>query len=141
MKLLTKDTRYALRAVAFMARESTSVRPRFTVDQIATAEHIPRLYLRKLLQVLARHRILDSHKGKQGGFSLLQLPQRITMADIVTIFQGELDSVDCHIGNHVCQNSELCILSNKMRNIYRNVEKEFSKITIASLLRKKRSLS
>lgn len=138
MKLLTRETRYSIRALAALADyEQEQPQAVATVDMLAMTERIPRNYLRKLLQVLARNGILESQKGKHGGFTLRKKPEDITLADIVTIFQGTVDNMDCYTKGHICQRSGLCALRKKMAGIHRVVKREFKKITIASLLKEK----
>jgi Rrf2 family protein len=138
MRLLTRDTRYSVRALTALA-DYMQERPDavVTVDMLATTERIPRNYLRKLLQVLARNGILESHKGKHGGFTLRQKPEEITLADVIAIFQGTVDNMDCYTKGHICQRSGLCALRKKMAGINNLVKREFKKITIASLQKEK----
>ena len=135
MRLLNKDTRYSVRALAFMAgRSAADPKKLVSVDMLAREEKMPRNYLRKLLQILAREKLLRSHKGKKGGFSFLRNPEDITMADIIAIFQGEIEEVDCFVEGHLCGRNRLCVLRSAMMDIHQLVKKEFSKITIASLI-------
>jgi Rrf2 family protein len=138
MRLLTRDTRYSVRALTALADHKQSQPETVaTVDMLAGSEHIPRNYLRKLLQILARNGILESYKGKHGGFALRKNPEEITLADIIAIFQGTVDNMDCYTKGHICQRSGLCVLRKKMAGINNLVKREFKKITIASLLKEK----
>lgn len=68
MKLITRDTDYALRAVCFIARDKERVT---SASELVKNLSIPQPFLRKLLQILSRGRILRSHKG-QGADSYWQ---------------------------------------------------------------------
>ena len=62
MKLITRDTDYAIRALCFIAKEQDTI----SVAQLVNRMRMPRSFLRKLLQVLSSKGILVSIKGKGG---------------------------------------------------------------------------
>jgi Rrf2 family protein len=135
MKLLTRDSRYSVRALTAMARhEARQPGARYKVDVLAGEEGIPRDYLRALLQVLARAGLLVSHKGKHGGFSFKKPPQKMTMGDIIKVFQGELDEIDCAQNGQGCTQRGQCTLRQRMAAIHGVVECQFGKVTINSLV-------
>ena len=68
MKLITRDTDYALRALCFIAKHKKEI---ISVDRLAEESKIPRPFLRKILQKLNRAGILKSYKGQGGGFICL----------------------------------------------------------------------
>ena len=64
--------------------------------------NLPAPFLAKILQQLAKHKILNSVKGPNGGFSLLKKPESITMLDIVKIIDGEDLFKNCLIHDGSC---------------------------------------
>ena len=91
MQLLTKETDYAIRSLIHIAarRDRSS-----TASAISEQERIPWLFLRRVLQKLAAAGVLRSTKGRGGGFLLTRRPDRVTMLDVIQIFQGEVDGTD-----------------------------------------------
>jgi len=85
VKLITRDTDYALRAVIFMAKGEKGV---FSVAELSKELKMPRPFLRKLLQVLRKKGILGSRKGREGGFWLALPAGKIFLMDLWRIFQG-----------------------------------------------------
>jgi len=58
---------------------------------IAGQTGIPLEYLRKILQRLARARLIISERGRRGGFVLARNPDSITMLDVMQAVDGDLD--------------------------------------------------
>ena len=134
MKLITRDTDYALRALCFIIKNKKKVMP---VSLLAEKTGIPRPFLRKILQILNRKGILKSHKGQGGGFSLRVPPERIYLVKLAEIFQGPLKLNDCIFKRKACPSVKVCALSAKLERIEKIVKNELSLITIASLMKGK----
>lgn len=61
--LLTKASEYALLSLIYISSKSTPC----DVDTMATELEIPKSFLAKILQNLARDGLLHSYKGAKGG--------------------------------------------------------------------------
>jgi Rrf2 family protein len=131
MKLLTRDSDYALRAVCFIAKQNMKVVP---VPLMVQALRIPRPFLRKILQILNRKKILKSYKGSGGGFSLETKPDQVLVTEIIEIFQGPVKLNECLLSKSLCPDVTRCVLRKRIAMIEALVVKELKKITVASLL-------
>ena len=87
MKLTTRSE-YALLALVYLARQDTTVYT--TVETIAQAQSIPPKYLEQILLALKRAKYLRSAKGQRGGYCLARPPHKITLAEVVRLFDGAL---------------------------------------------------
>lgn len=132
MKLITRDTDYALRAVCFMAKNKDKV---VCADEMVKKLKIPKAFLRKLLQILGKNRMLKSHKGQGGGFLLSKPAQRIYLLDLIRIFQGPLKLNECFFKKLACPNKKTCALKKRIDKIEEYVIKELGAISIGSLLK------
>lgn len=132
MKLITRDTDYALRAVCFIAKSGNKV---VTATELVSKLKVPKPFLRKLLQSLAREGVLVSHKGLGGGFSLAMPADKIFLLDIATIFQGKLKLNECFLKKLPCPHTGACPLRNKINNIEKYVLSQLKQITVSSLLK------
>ena len=99
MKLITRDTDYAVRAVAHIALKKGAI---VSVPELQGALRIPRPFLRKIVQALTRGGILESHKGIGGGFKLLKPPTAIHLTDIIEVFQGAVSFNECLFKKKIC---------------------------------------
>lgn len=132
MKLITRDTDYAVRAVCYIAKNGKRV---VSVAELVKKLRIPRAFLRKLLQTLNRKKMLVSHKGQGGGFTLAKRPERILLVDLIRIFQGSLRLNECIFKKTLCPNIKVCPLKKKIDIIEGYVARELREISIASLLK------
>ncbi|MDD5440411.1 MAG: Rrf2 family transcriptional regulator [Candidatus Omnitrophica bacterium] len=90
MKLITRDTDYAIRALLTLRRYPGKV---VRVDLLVKQNSIPRPFMRKILQILNRNGIVHSYKGKGGGFTLARKGGTASVMDIITIFQGHTEVI------------------------------------------------
>lgn len=131
MKLITRDTDYALRALLFIAKNKNRL---VSVTELVKVLKMPRPFLRKLMQVLNKNRILKSYKGFSGGFELAVGPDKIFLTDLMKIFQGELVLNECNFKKKDCPNKPACGLRKKIIAIEKLVLSQLEPITIGSLL-------
>lgn len=131
MKLITRHTDYAVRALCFIANRPEDI---ISVDDLVKGLKMPRPFLRKILQVLNRNGILHSYKGKGGGFKIAVPVERISIVDLIEIFQGALKINECFFKKRRCPNINICKLRKKIDGIEKNVLAELQSITIADLL-------
>jgi Rrf2 family protein len=118
MKLITRDTDYALRALCFITKHKKQI---VSVAQLVKELKIPRPFLRKLLQVLNKK-------------SIPKPANKIFLLDLMKIFQGPWALNECFFKKDVCPNMHVCALRKKINNIEGSVIKELKSITIESLL-------
>ena len=60
------------------------------IDELAKSEEIPANYLVQILNELRNGGLINSRRGKQGGYSLAKPPSEVTLYEIVTAIDGEL---------------------------------------------------
>jgi Rrf2 family protein len=134
MRFITRDTDYALRALIFMSKALKKDNKEIvTAEDIVRSEKLPKVFLRRILQKMAEKKMLSSHKGKSGGFSFLAQPREISLADVIRIFQGEIDLTNCFLKTRICPNRSMCSIRKKIRAINSNVTKELSRINLEEL--------
>ncbi|MDP8259291.1 MAG: Rrf2 family transcriptional regulator [Candidatus Aadella gelida] len=133
MKLLTKNTDYAVRALLTLA--SLKKDEYLSARQISQRQKVPYQYLRRILQELIKKNLVISREGGGGGFRLKKRPNSIEISGIINIFQGRIQLSDCMFRKKLCHNRSNCVLRNQIQRIESIVASEFSKITIGSLLK------
>jgi Rrf2 family protein len=133
MKLITRNTDYAVRALCFIAQ---SKKKKVTVEELVRVLEIPGPFLRKILQILNKKKLLKSYKGQNGGFSLTKLQDKILLTDLMKIFQGPLKLNECIFKKQVCPNIKTCKLKKKIDKIEKCVISELKSVSLAYLLKK-----
>jgi len=75
---------------------------------VADAIGAPRNYLGKILQLLAKHGLVESQKGIGGGFRLARAPKEISLFDIVEAIEDVSRWSACILGRPGCSNENPC---------------------------------
>jgi Rrf2 family protein len=86
-------TKYALKALTHLARAKQG--EPVLIAEIAEREGIPRKFLELILRELRQHGILDSRKGRGGGYALRREASSITLASVMRVLDGPLAPVPC----------------------------------------------
>ena len=86
-------SKYGLKALMVLAREGRQ--EPMLIAEIAKREGIPQKFLEAILLELKRHRLVDSRKGKGGGYFLRREPTEITFGDVIRALDGPLAAVPC----------------------------------------------
>ncbi len=91
--MLSKKTKYAINALLYIAKHLEEVP--IPVKRIAEAQNIPPKFLEAILLDLKNARILNSKKGKYGGYSLNAAPEEIQVSEIMRLFDGAIALLPC----------------------------------------------
>lgn len=131
MRLITKETDYAIRAVMNMGKRHGSLVSSATISD---EEQIPLQFLRRILQGLIGARIVTSREGIAGGVRLRTRPERIQVLDIMRAFQGPVELSGCMFRKRICANRGTCVLRRRIKDIEKALTAQFAGISIADLL-------
>lgn len=128
--MFSQTVEYALRAVIHLAHEAPDAR---TTAQIAEATRVPKDYLSKILQGLAKKGILTTQRGVGGGVSLTKKPEEVTILDVVNAVEPIERYTTCplKLPNH---GTNLCPLHRRMDAAMAMVEDAFRNSTLAEVL-------
>jgi len=135
LKLITRDTDYAIRSLCFIARSRLKVVP---VSELVKNLKIPRPFLRKTLQKLNKLGFLRSFKGRGGGFSLGYSLNTISLFDLINAFQGPVVLNKCIFNKKTCPEIKRCPLKKRIDNLERDLIYKLKSVTIKHLLEKGR---
>ena len=91
--MLSRRSKYGLRALLALAEETG--RGPVLVSDLSEREAIPKKFLEAILLDLNRHGLVQSKKGKGGGYFLRRPPSEITFGDAVRALEGPLALVPC----------------------------------------------
>ncbi len=132
--MLSSSCKYALRAVIYLACY-TKENEKIGIKKISRDLDIPMPFLSKILQTLAKHKILSSTKGPNGGFGMGRVAEDIYLIDIVKIIDG-LDFFNkCVIGVDYCSDLESpCALHSRYARYRDQIKSLFENATIADLV-------
>jgi Rrf2 family protein len=135
MKLLNRDTDYAVRALLRVAGSPSGKTP---VSQLSRDLKIPHPFLRKIFQTLQKEGVVLSSKGKGGGFVLAAAPGEITLIRLMKIFQGPLELSHCLYGEELCADIKTCPLRRRILALEKAVVRDLKSVTLQTLLDERR---
>ncbi len=131
IRLINRNTDYAVRALCYMAKREEEVTP---VSELVRKLKIPRPFLRKILQVLHNKGLLISQKGQGGGFRLASKPNKIFLSDIMRAFQGPIQLNECVFKKEVCPHRKGCFLRRRLGTIEQFIIVQLKPITIKKIV-------
>ncbi len=127
-----KPSQYAIRALIYIAENPET--PSLAKD-IADRENMPKQILSKVLKDLVGARMLDSRLGPGGGFWMKKPVDKITLLQIVRIFEDIDTSLKtCAIGWAKCSDQSPCGLHHEFKCVRQKVHDYLNTTTLASLL-------
>lgn len=91
MKISTKGE-YGIRAMLYIGMHGE--RGPVTSHEIAQHQGIPEPYLRQILALLSKGRLIQSNRGPQGGHCLGRPASQITLRDILMTLEGQTSAID-----------------------------------------------
>lgn len=107
--MLSKSTEYAIRALVFVQlRNWEQKRP--GVGEIAKEIEAPEAYTAKILQTLTKNKLMDSMKGRGGGFFFNDNQSNLTLYDVIHVVEGDACFHKCGFGLKQCNNDNPCPL-------------------------------
>ena len=115
--MISKKTIYGLQAAILLAKryESGPV----LITDLAREGHIPKKFLEAILLELRKNGILNSKKGKGGGYVLGKDPQDISIGNIIRILDGPLSEVS--FDGETNENNEIKIVLKEVRDAMSNI--------------------
>ena len=91
--MLSKKTQYGLKALGYLAANYGE--GPMLISEIATKKKIPIKFLENILLLLKTNGILQSKKGKGGGYFLVCNPKKTTLAAAIRIIDGPIAMLPC----------------------------------------------
>lgn len=131
--MLSRKSKYAINALVYLAKRYEQ--GPILISQIATSENIPQKFLESILLDLKNVGILNSKKGKGGGYYLIKNPNDVNMADIMRLFDGAIGLLPCATHKYYqkcdeCKDEETC----GIRDVFQEVRNETVRILKNSTL-------
>jgi len=131
--LLTRASEYALLSLDVLRKSDAPL----GAEQLANELSIPKSFLAKILQSLAKQGILDSRKGAHGGFILAKSIEVISVNEIIFAAEGKTPSVfDCTSYSTTCPNGSIgtCAISPFLANFQTKIDDFLNGLMLSDIL-------
>lgn len=127
---LTARAEYAYWAMVELAEQYPAGRP-VGIPEIARRRDIPAKFLLQVMTALKRHDLVESIRGRTGGFRLRRPPQEITLLDIYQATEGTNTSEGCPTQRHACRTTpQRCPLARIWSRVIGEVQALLAGVTL-----------
>ena len=131
--MFSQASEYALRALAELARCEQG--QWVLAGDMSELLDVPVHYLAKVLQTLARKGILESQRGRLGGFRLAEASHQVTVYDVVRELDDLRSLESCIMGEADCSDDTACPLHTLWRGVRDQFTESLQTTTLADLAR------
>ncbi|WP_367916315.1 Rrf2 family transcriptional regulator [Leadbetterella sp. DM7] len=119
--MISKKAKYALKALTRLALNYETRKP-LLISEISESENIPKKFLEAILLELRNNGILQSQKGKGGGYLLKLPPGDVKIARVIRVIDGPIAPILCVSLNFYdkcedCISEEICKIRPLMQQI------------------------
>jgi len=131
---LGKLTDYGLVLISEMARHPETTL--HTARDLSAQCHLPGPTVSKLLKVLLQNRVLVSHRGVKGGYSLAREPEAISLAQVISAIEGPLALTECSMDvTGLCDLESSCQIKDNQRIINQIILGALKNVMLSDLIR------
>lgn len=128
---MSKITDYGIVLLTQFAREVDQV---WTARDLSVKTKIPQPTVGKILKILSKGEILVSTRGAQGGYKLVTQPEKLTLAKIIEVLEGDLGITQCSTGSHSqCQILSSCTNKTNWQKINLAIVRALEGLTLADM--------
>lgn len=129
---LSKMTDYAVILLADMAARQNEL---VNAATLAESTKLPEPTVSKILKALARHNIVASTRGANGGYALNRQPNDINMADIITALEGPIAITDCVEGKSAsCDRADSCTMKGKWNPVNLAMQSALENVSLKQMI-------
>ena len=136
MKISTKG-RYALRLMLDLAQQPPT--EYVSIKSVATRQGISEKYLEQIIKMLSKSGLVESTRGKSGGYRLTRTPESYTVGEILRVTEGSLAPVSCLEEEHHCENCNDCVTYEIWQNVLDATNEVVDSITLSYLVEKQKA--
>ena len=131
MLRFTKRADYGLMAIHYIAIHED--RGAVSAKRIADEFHIPPELLAKILQRMAKRRLITSQNGPKGGYILTRRPTEISVGDVLRALEGPINIVSCLEASSDCPQMAHCNLRRPVQKIQVSISQVLDTMSLAEL--------
>jgi Rrf2 family protein len=129
---LSKKADYGLIAVKHLAMHRN--RDACSATEIADEYGISTMLMAKVLQKLARERIVSAKHGATGGYWLSKEPSQISALDVISAIDGPLLITSCVTSHGNCGASDRCTVREPLRRVNDSILGVLGNVTISQMM-------
>ena len=130
--LISTKGRYALRVMIDLAEHQSE--EFISLKEIAQRQEISEKYLESIIRILVKAKVVESLRGKGGGYRLRKAPEQYTVDSILRLTEESLAPVTCLESNaEACSRSGACRTLALWQGLDKVIREYLESVTIADL--------
>lgn len=130
--MFSKSCQYAIQAILYIGLKGGDKTP-VSIKSICEEQNIPTHFLAKILQSLVKHKILNSSKGPNGGFTLNIAIEKFKLIEVVKLIDGLEVFDQCGIGLKTCSDLTPCPVHSTFKQVKQQIRALLSEKSLAQL--------
>lgn len=131
MLRITKQTDYGIVLLTHLAADPER---RVNAPELADETSLPQPMVAKILKLLARAGILESHRGVNGGYGLAGRPEDLSVAEVIAALEGQISITECTDDTPgLCPQEEVCRLRSNWNRINLAIQEALDGISLAEM--------
>jgi FeS assembly SUF system regulator len=130
---LNKLTDYGIMLMTYVARSpQTSLH---TAKELAASTKLHPATVGKIVRELVDRKLLISHRGVKGGYSLARAAEKISVADIIEVLEGPVGFTECYSTPGCCELEPSCTVRSNSQVISRALRRTLEEIRLSDLIK------
>ena len=131
MLKLSKKTDYAIILLAHLGEEEAPV----SAQEMATHYKLPYPMVANILKQLVSSGLVESSRGKHGGYFLIIPADEINLAEIILVTDSQLNLVECAHDEEICKVHQCCPTRRPLLALHNKIQQFVKETTLAAIIR------
>ena len=128
---LSNSSQYAIRILSYMALQQD--KELLNATQLAEILHIPYKFLTKIMTEIVKSGLVDSIRGRDGGYKFKKEPSDIIVSEILEVFNDSIKDEQCILGIGYCNGMCKCALHDQWMEPKLLMQKMFQESSLADI--------
>jgi len=128
---LSKLTDYATVILSYMAKDHANMHAAIEISEV-TGITLPTVS--KILKLLVKAHVLTSVRGAKGGYLLARLPEKITVASVISALEGPIALTECTASHKNCDQASGCEIQGNWGLINQKIFNALDSVTLADMI-------
>lgn len=129
---LSKMTDYAVVILSDMVGQKGEV---LSAASVAQSTKLPEPTVSKILKLLAKHDLVDSMRGANGGYALNKAPDSINMAHVILATEGPIELTACvDSGSSCCDRANDCSIKGQWNPVNLAMQQALENVSLKQMI-------
>jgi Rrf2 family protein len=139
--MITQKMKYALKALLVLADEAAAARPEaLTIEEVARRAATPKRFLEHILLELRNAGVIQSTRGRSGGYKLLKAPADVSISELLRHIDGPIAPLPCLSRSAYqrcedCKDEAACRIRRVFAEVFWSYLVIIDSLTLADMLR------